>query len=123
MIEGKNFARTTTPRLIDTEYRDCNFSQSQPIDVDGKKRGVRLFPGDNTPRTFINCNLVNAEPPPGSTVTNCNTWIIERNAVTSTDSVTVDGTRVEIDHHSDFVHSHYVNGAYVDQTPTERVID
>ncbi len=123
MIEGKNFARTTTPRLIDTEYRKCNFSQSQPIDVGGKKRGVRLFPGDDTPRTFIGCNMVNCEPPPGSTVIHCNTWIIERNVVTSTDSVTVDGITVSIDHHSDFVHSKYVDGEYIDQALTENVID
>ncbi|MBN2560632.1 MAG: hypothetical protein JXQ75_06855 [Phycisphaerae bacterium] len=77
MTKHKNFAGKTTPAVIDVEYRDCNFSQRRPEERDGKKVGVRLFPGDDTPRTFIRCNLVNCEPPPGSTLVTCNTAIVE----------------------------------------------
>ncbi len=52
--------------------------------------GVRLWAGDDTPRTFTRCNLVNAEVPPGSTMIKCNTGIIRRGVVVDTEDVTVD---------------------------------
>ena len=76
---NKNFKNQATPSIVDTEYRSCNFSQAAPIIVDGKRRGVRIFPGDDTPRIFTDCNFTNAEPPPGSTLTNCLTAMIEYN--------------------------------------------
>ena len=75
--ERENFSGQTTPHIIDTVYRNCNFSQPQPVDVGGLKQGVRLFPGNNTLRTFIECNLVNCEPPPGSVLVQCNTTVRE----------------------------------------------
>ena len=69
-IERKNFSGQATPSAVDTIYRECNFSQPVP--------GTQLFPGDDTPRIFIDCNLVNALPPAGSTVRRCNTTQVRR---------------------------------------------
>jgi len=70
MTKNKNFSGQETPSIIDTEYESCNFSQPVP--------GTQLFPGDDTPRIFIDCNLVNALPPAGSTVRRCNTTQVRR---------------------------------------------
>lgn len=126
MTERKNFSGQPTPSIIDTEYRWCNFSQPAPIDVAGKKRGVRLFPGDDTPRTFANCNMMNAEPPTGSTVTSCLTCIKERGVAASTDTITIDGVSETVDHHSDLVYGRFdpATGGYIDlPSPEEQVID
>ena len=58
-IKDGNFRNQETPSLIGIEYECCCFAQSQPIDTASVKTGVRLFPGDDTARTFIKCNLVN----------------------------------------------------------------
>ena len=126
MTKGKNFSGQPTPSIIDTEYRRCNFSQPAPIDVAGFKRGVRLFPGDDTPRTFVNCGMMNAEPPPGSTVTGCLTVVKQMGVVTSTDTITIDGASETVEHHSDFVHGRFdpATGGYEDfPVPDEQVID
>lgn len=93
MTRLKNFTKDgPTPSIIDTEYERCNFGQPQPVDMGGGVfTGVRLFPGDNTARTFTRCNLINCEVPPGSTVVNSNTAIIRRDLVKVTDTVVVDG--------------------------------
>lgn len=77
MIIKRNFSEELTPRLIDEIYYDCNFSAKFPDEKDGKKIGKRLFPDDDTPRTFINCNLSNRIIPPGSTYADCNRTIAE----------------------------------------------
>ena len=126
MTERKNFSGQSTPSIIDTEYHWCNFTQPAPIDVAGKKRGVRLFPGDDTPRSFHYCNLINAEPPPGSTLERCNTTIKTFDQVTTTDTITIDGQAERIDHHSDFAYGRYnpATDEYDDlPTPEEDVID
>ena len=115
MTERENFSGQQTPSLIDTDYRQCNFCQPAPVDGVGLKRGVRLFPGDDTPRTFIDCNLSNCEPPPGSTLTRCNTVIRESYVHTCTETVTIDGEPVELDHHSDYIYGKFDgdSGEYV----------
>lgn len=126
MTEGKNFSGQATPSIVDTEYRWCTFSFPAPIDVAGKKRGVRLFPGDDTPRTFINCGMMNVEPPPGSTLTRSRVIIKGFGVVTSSDTITIDGASETVEHHSDFVYGKYdpATGDYVDlATPQEKVID
>ena len=126
MTEGKNFSGQATPSIIDTEYRHCNFAQQAPVNVAGKMRGVRLFPGDDTPRTFIKCNMMNCEPPPGSTVDDCLTCIKEVGKVTSTDTITIDGVSESVDHHSHFVHGRFdpATGGYIDlPTPTRIEVD
>ena len=89
MTERKNFSGQATPSIIDTEYQRCNFSQTLP-DPNLPNR-VRIFPGDDTPRTFFRCNLVNCEVPPGSTVIKCNTSIVAPNMLIGSITVTVDG--------------------------------
>jgi len=79
MIKEKNYSNQLTPSDIDTEYQNCNFSQQGETDGGSGWQPVRIFPGDDTPRTFIECNLGNAIPPPNSILTRCNTTIIERN--------------------------------------------
>lgn len=72
-IRGQNFARQTDPPKA-LEYIRCNFSQASAI----KGEAVRLWPKDDTPRRFAHCNLVNCEPPPGSTIDEtCNTDLTE----------------------------------------------
>ena len=88
-VERRNFSGQATPSVIDTEYMRCNFAQSLP-DPNLPNR-VRIFPGDDTPRTFIRCNLVNCEVPPGSTVTKCNTSIVAPNMLIGSITVTIDG--------------------------------
>lgn len=92
-----NFAGDVDPGASDpviaaaTVFRNCFFAHPAPVDVEGNLEGVRLFPGDDTPRTFIECNMVNAKPPPGSTVTSCNTAVIERSVQIGSDDIIVDG--------------------------------
>lgn len=126
MTERENFSGQVPPLIIDDEYRNCNFSQPQPLDVGGLKRGVVIFEADTTPRTFVDCNMTNCEPPPGSICTNCNLTIAERNVATTTETVTIDGEDIVLQHHSNFIHGHYdsVAETYRDlDTPREDVED
>jgi hypothetical protein len=113
MISEKNFSNMD-PALIpvDTHYERCNFSRSQP-ELGPPVVGVRLFPGDDTPRTFTDCNLMNCEPPPGSTLVNCTTWIVTPGELGPVDELVVDGV-VEhtVQYHDRTVHARYVDGAY-----------
>ena len=97
MIEKLNFSNQTTPTILDSEYRNCTFCFDAPIDDDGTKKGNRLFPGDDEFsiedvifRTFVECNLVNCEPPPGAILIGCNTTLTEL-VVVDQDVVTIDG--------------------------------
>lgn len=95
MISNKNFSNadpTTLP--ADTEYENCNFTQRVPNTSGANPVGVRLWPGDDTPRTFTNCNMVNCEPPPGSTLVNCNTSVSEYDVFDRDETITVDGVVV-----------------------------
>ena len=113
MTRMKNFSNQQTPSIIDTEYERCNFFQDQPVDSGGGVMvGVRLFPGDNTPRVFRECNLVNCEVPPGSTVDGGNTAIIVRSVVASTDTIIIDGQSIDVEHHSNFVHGKWTPSGY-----------
>lgn len=126
MTSNQNFAGQTTPSVIDTEYERCNFTQFGLRDDAGKKRGIRLFPGDDTPRTFTRCNLVNAEVPPGSAIIDCNTTIRESGILVGSDDMVVDGEVFRVEHHSDFVYGHFDgdSGLYVDLAlPEEQVVD
>ncbi len=108
MTYGKNFAGQPTPGIVDTEYGFCNFSQPQPIDVAGNMQGVRLFPGDDTPRMFTRCNLTNCEPPPGSTVTDCNMTVSEKYLLSATfETITIDGASQTVEHHINRIHGRF----------------
>ena len=114
MTKNKNFSKGTTPRIIDTEYVFCNFMQPQPTLVDGKWQGTRIFPGDDTPRTFRSCNLVNCEVPPGSTVIDCNTAIVQRDA-----AATVRGEQKPVC----VVHGRYLDPNTIEYKDTVDIID
>jgi hypothetical protein len=106
MIRRKNFANMNPADIpVDTEYENCNFTQSNPVDSGGGVMvGVRLFPGDDTPRIFRGCNLVNCEPPPGSTLISCNTNIVQNDAVAFEDVTRVDGIEVSRQAFHDHIH-------------------
>ena len=126
MVRNYSFVGVVTPSVIDTEYDHCNFAQPAPLNVGGLRRGVRLFPGDDTPRTFTQCNLVNCELPPGSTVIGGVYSMVEYNQVTGTETVTVDGVVIEsIDSHSHFTYGiRNPDGTYTDySSPKEEVVD
>ena len=117
MTKDKNFSNQETPLVIDTEYRDCNFMQDNCIEVAGKKQGVRIFPGDDTPRTFIDCNMTNCEPPPGSIVKKANGnitggSIIERMVIVATDTVEIDGETIVVNDYVDRRYGSLCQGVY-----------
>lgn len=121
MIRQKSFAGEITPRLIDTEYEECNFSQPQPVDNAGVKTGVRIFPGDDTPRTFIRCNLVNCELPPDSSVIDCLQIIMQRDVAVNSHTIVVDGVQVaSLEQKSDFIYGRYLPDGTIEYLGTPR---
>jgi len=109
VIEKKNYSGQVSPDVGgETEFFRCNFSQPEPV-LDGADYiGTRLWPGDDTPRTFTKCNLVNCAFPPGSTVVGGNTTIRRSRVVSATDELVVDGFSLPV--------SYYVNIIYGRQT-------
>lgn len=109
MINLKNFANWDVNDIPkDTVYEACNFSRTVPDTSGANPKGVRLFPGDDTPRTFINCNMINCEPPPGSTCTGCNHAISVYAVFSHSDEVWVDDVLV----HSEDKHNTMFYGKY-----------
>jgi hypothetical protein len=108
-ISNKNFSRLDVADIpVDSEYVDCNFTRLQPDMSGAQPVGVRLFPGDDTPRTFIRCNLINCEPPPGSSVINCNTTISEYGVFDFEETITIDTVVVSTTtHEKQVVHGRY----------------
>ncbi len=124
ILRLKNF--TNERPIIDADqYEHCNFSRPAPVIVNGLRRGVKLWPTDDTPRIFIDCNLINCEPPPGSTITRCNTWMTEYRIPTREDTVTIDGQSLVVEHHSNFTYAKLNDDlTYTDlPTPRELVVD
>lgn len=107
MIKDKNYRDKSLPDDISETYENCSFCQPQPVNVGEIYTGVRLFPDDDTARTFINCNLVNCELPPNSTAIGCNTSIISRNIRVVTDVIVIGGNEIEIAEHYDYIHGKY----------------
>ena len=112
MTKGENFSNQPTPSIIDMEYQACNFSTPNCLTVNGKKVGLRLFPGDDTPRTFIGCNLVNREPPPGSTLIKCNTTIRENQIEVSSEDLVIDAETIKVKDYADRIYGSYWEGKY-----------
>jgi hypothetical protein len=106
------FRMTDLPVLSDRSYRHCNFTQPAPIEVDGKQQGVRLFPGDDMPMTFRECNLINCEPPAGSTIQRCNTTVKIFRALSGTETITIDGESVTLTHHKDIIYGRFNPGKW-----------
>ena len=88
IIKSKNFSLQESPKIIAEEYHNCNFSQLKP--------STRIFPDDDTPRIFVECNLVNAVPPPGSTLEKCNTTQVNKMVEDGTQDLEVKGETVSI---------------------------
>lgn len=91
MISHKLF-RDVAPDALpsDTEYEYCNFARA----ANPNGTPVRLWPGDNTPRTFKKCNLTNCQPPPGSTIIGAPPLVVETGLPDTSETITVDGVVV-----------------------------
>lgn len=88
-----NFAPGTIP--TDTEYVQCNFTQSVPDTSGANPVGVEMFPGySGPPMTFRNCNLVNCKVPAGSIIEDCNTAINEYDLDDFEETIVVDSVEV-----------------------------
>lgn len=123
-IINKNFSATDVVDIpVDSEYVSCNFTRPQPDTGGAQPVGIRLFPGDDTPRTFRSCNLVNCELPPGSTVIDCNTAVVEYGVFDYDETITVDTVVVSTTTYTKaVVHGRYdpVGETYVyEPTPIE----
>ena len=119
-VKNKNFSGLLAPDIIDTEYFECNFSHRSPIEVAGVKVGVRIFPDDDTPRTFTRCNLVNTQVPPNSVVIKCNTTIRESQVLIDIETITIDGSDIVLNNYADRIYGN-ADGLY--QTPKDLPID
>ena len=115
MTKTKNFNGQVTPSIIDTHYEECTFIQPDCIDDAGVKKSVRIFPGDNAPRHFKGCNLVNCELPPGSTIENCNTAVVGRRVVSASEDVEIDGEIITV--------NEYVSRTYGKYNPVTESYD
>lgn len=94
-ISKKNFSGTDIASIPKADvYELCNFRRLSPNTAGPDPVGQRLFPGDDTPRTFRQCNLINCEVPPGSVIENCNTAIVDYDLPDVVDTITVNGTTV-----------------------------
>jgi hypothetical protein len=109
MITEKNFFGETDPDVGgETEFTNCNFAHPQPV-LDGADYiGVRVFPGDDTPRTFTRCNLVNCEVPPGSTMTKCNRAIVRRNVVTNSEDIVIGAETITVEIKANLCYGHQI---------------
>lgn len=93
-IANKNFVGVPVNEIpVADEYVRCNFMQPT-VNLGPPVTGTRLFPGDDTPRIFRNCNMINCETPPGSTLDTCNTTLREYNVVHQVDETWVDDVLV-----------------------------
>lgn len=124
MIERKNYSGNPDPDVGgETEFTRCNFTQPEPV-LDGSVYiGVRLFPGDDTPRTFIDCNLVNCEVPPGSTVTRGNTTIRRTRVQTSSDELVIDGVTLTTPIYQDVIYGKRTGVGVYEYHPTPVYLD
>jgi len=121
MTKEKQFCNQDTPSIIDTEYQRCNFGHDEAIEVGGEWKGHRLFPGDDTPRTFVNCNLINCETPPDSILIGCNRALIRPAVLISqSDDIIIDGEAISIDHCNKIVLGKW-NGVDYDYFPSPKV--
>lgn len=123
MIADSNFHDMPVDQIPKSDhYLGCNFNRTQPDMSGPEPKGVRLFPGDDTPRRFERCNLINCEVPPGSNVIDCNTAIIERDIPDFDEVLTVDGVeRFRKTHKKVRVHGRYKLGVLERKSTPEEV--
>ena len=107
---------------MDTEYERCNFSRTNAIDSGGGVMvGVDIFPGDNTPRPFTRCNMMNVAIHPEWTIVKCNTTIREADFVDAADDFEIvlpSATILRTEKPHDLVHGRYVQGGAIEYKPT-----
>lgn len=96
IIVDKNFSHLDELSIPKAdEYINCNFMRPAPDTSGPQPVGIRLWPGDDTPRIFRDCNLINCEPPPGSTIIGfCNTKIVEKQIPDFIDRIVLNGTPI-----------------------------
>ncbi len=127
MIQFDNFTHVAADALPnEVEFRNCNFTRLSPDTSGPDPVGVRLWPGDDTPRIFVDCNLCNCEVPPGSTVVRSPRPIIELDVSLGDNVVTVDGIeRVRKPIKGNRLHGYYdPDGNIVrEPSPLEEVLD
>jgi hypothetical protein len=126
LIEWKRFTDTAPDQLpAETVYHNCNFARRNPDTSGATPVGVRLWPGDDTPRRFVDCNLQNCEVPPGSEVIRSPRAIIESDVVLDTNVIVVDGVeRTRRDRMGKRFHGYYdpdTNAVVREPTPIEEV--
>lgn len=114
MIKNKNFSNNDPTLLpLDSEYFNCNFTHSNPDKSGADPVGIRLWPGNNTPRKFTNCNLTNCEPPPGSILINCNTTICETRVFAFSDDLVIDNVVQHTENYYDtIIYGHWTTQGY-----------
>jgi hypothetical protein len=113
MIEWKNFMNVPIEDIPkDEEYQHCNFSQKTCVHDGGTVKGHRLFPGDDTPRTFIRCNMCNCELPGGSTCVQCNGAIKDFAVLDSTEKIEIGGIEIEQNDYVDILYGRFRDGVY-----------
>jgi hypothetical protein len=112
MIKNRNYSNHDPAQLPNLPvFEGYNFARTQPDTTGPEPVGVRLWPGDDTPRTFINCNLMNCEVPPGSTVTDCLTVIMETDIPDYDETLVIDGVeRARVNFKKVRIHGRYVDG-------------
>ena len=113
MTEKQNFSNQDIPSVMDTEYRNCNFTHTDAVQDGATWKGHRLFPGDNTPRTFIHCNMRNCEPPPGSTLIKSTCHVIRPEVFDFIDQpIEIDGETITVNHYNRIVYGKYTETGY-----------
>ena len=90
MISNKRFSDPNPDVGNETEFFRCNFSQVSPIFNGQNWVGVPILTGQGS-CTFIKCNLVNCEVPPGSIISGCNATIKRFKVEKAVDEIVIDG--------------------------------
>ena len=106
----QNFSGLTVPPPpfdTETRFERCVFNQPEPDMTDPDNPvGIRLWPGDDTPRRFDQCRLINCQVPPNSEVDPRSKMFIMRQ-VLDTDTVTIDGLVLSVEYVTRIVYGRY----------------
>ena len=89
LVKDQSFVDQAPPKTIALAYYRCNLMQRAPMlnKKTGLYEGVLIFGGDSTPRTFIECNLINVRVPIGSVVDErSNTHIVQYDVIAGSDT-------------------------------------
>jgi len=112
VISGRNFSGQVSPPKAD-KYIACNLGQPDCRREAGKPKGIRLWPNDDTPRSFERCRLTNCELPPGSTTVGCRQAILEKKVLKDTDTIKIDGEEITTENYERRVYGKIEDGDYL----------